>query len=55
VDREMREFIENEADRLGVTPTEFMRRLLEVYQESRAGNAPCDYCGEPVVIELTYT
>lgn len=55
VDRPTREFIENEADRLGVTPTELMRRLIETYRESRSGNAPCEHCGEPVIIELTYS
>jgi aspartate carbamoyltransferase regulatory subunit len=51
----MREFIEQESERLGVTTSEFVRRLFEVYRESRAGNARCDYCEEPVNIELTYT
>jgi len=55
VDRPMREFIEQESERLGVTTSEFVRRLFEVYRESRAGNARCDYCEEPVNIELTYT
>lgn len=55
VDQPMREFVENEADRLGVTPSEFLRRVLLVYRESRAENTPCDHCGQPVVIELTYS
>jgi len=50
----MREFVESEADRLGVTPAEFLRRVLMVYRESRSENTPCDHCGKPVVIELTY-
>lgn len=51
----MREFVENESDRLGMTPSELLRRLLLVYRQSRAENTACDHCGEPVVIELTYT
>jgi len=50
----MREFIEDEAERLGMTVSEFLRRLLIMYRESRAENTPCDHCGQPVVIELTY-
>lgn len=52
VDQPMREFVETEAGRLGVSRAEFVRRLLELYRESRAGNTPCDSCGEPVEIEL---
>jgi hypothetical protein len=54
VDRPMREFVENESDRLGVTPTEFMRRLLELYRDSRSGETACEHCGEPVEIDLNY-
>lgn len=54
VDRAMREFVEDEAERLGMTVSEFLRRLLLVYRESRAENTPCDHCGQPVVMELTY-
>jgi hypothetical protein len=51
----MREFVKNESDRLGITPSEFLRRLLLIYRESCAENTPCDHCGEPVVIELSYS
>jgi len=54
VDKPTREFVEDEAARLGVSKTEFLRRLLETYRESRAGSTPCEHCGEPVVIELSY-
>lgn len=54
VDQLMREFVEDESERLGITPSEFLRRVLLVYRESRAENTPCDHCGQPVVIELTY-
>ena len=55
VDQPMRSFVEDECDRLGVTTSEFLRRVLLVYRESRAENTPCDHCGEPVVIELSYS
>lgn len=55
VDRPMREFIEQEADRLGVTPSEFLRRLFIVYRMSRAGEMACERCGHEQVIELTYS
>lgn len=54
VDRAMREFVDGEAERLGMTVSEFLRRLLIMYRESRAENTPCDHCGQPVVMELTY-
>ena len=54
VDRSMREFVEHESDRLGVTPAEFVRRVLLLYRQSRAEETACDHCGEPVVMELTY-
>ena len=55
MDESMRVFVEKESDRLGVSVSEFLRRLLIVYRESRAENTPCDHCGESVVIELTYS
>jgi len=54
VDQPMREFVEAEADRLGITVSEFLRRLLLVYRESQAENTPCEHCGQPVSIELSY-
>lgn len=54
VDREMREFVESEADRLGMSLSEFFRRLLMVYRMSRANEMECERCGHEQVIELTY-
>jgi hypothetical protein len=48
----MREFVDRESERLAVSKSELLRRLLLAYQASRAGNASCDHCGEQVVIEL---
>lgn len=53
VDQPMRQFIEDEAGRLGVSRSEMLRRVLIVYRESRKENMACDHCGQPAVIELT--
>jgi uncharacterized protein (UPF0212 family) len=50
----MREFIEEEADRLGVSVSELLRRLFLAYRESQAGNASCEHCGERQEIDLRY-
>lgn len=55
VDQPMREFVEREADELGMSHSEFLRRLLLVYRQSRAGNTPCEHCGNATVIDLTYS
>jgi hypothetical protein len=55
VDRPMREFIEDEAERLGITTSEFLRRLLVVHRRSRAGEAACEHCGENIEIPLGYS
>lgn len=51
-DQSMREFVQAEADRLGVTPAEFLRRLLELYRESRRESIECPNCGETVKMDL---
>lgn len=48
----MREFIEDEADRLGVTRSELLRRLFDVYLASQEGRIECEHCGEIEVINL---
>jgi hypothetical protein len=52
VDGEMKEYIEGEADRLGVTKAEFHRRLLDLYRESRRENVECPHCAEKVKFDL---
>lgn len=51
-DKAMQEFVDSEADRLGVNRSEFFRRLLEDYRESRRENLHCPHCGEAVVFDL---
>lgn len=48
----MKEYIESEADRLGVNKSEFHRRLLELYRESRRENVDCPHCGDIVKFDL---
>jgi hypothetical protein len=52
VDRDMREFADSQADRLGVNRAEFLRRLLELYRASRREEIACPHCGETVVFGL---
>lgn len=51
-DRQMAEFVESEADRLGVTKSEFHRRLLEFYRGSRRENQDCPHCDDTIVVDL---
>jgi negative regulator of replication initiation len=53
VDEEMRNFLDDEADRLGVTNAELHRRFLNFYQESRETEPNCPHCGDLITIELT--
>jgi len=48
----MAEFVESEAERLGVTKAEFHRRLLEFYRESRRETKDCPHCENTVVVDL---
>ncbi len=52
VDQSMREFINEEAARLGVTNAELHRRLLDFYRESREQEPKCPHCGEPITLTL---
>lgn len=52
VDREMLEFVDSQAEQLGVNRSEFMRRLLELYRESRREDVDCPHCGDAVVLDL---
>jgi len=52
VDSSMREFLEAEADRLGVTKAEMHRRLLDHYRESRESETPCPHCHEDINVRL---
>jgi len=53
VDREMLDYIDDQADRLGVNRAEFLRRLLEDYRKSRRENLNCPHCEEAVVLNLS--
>jgi hypothetical protein len=52
IDKQMLDYIDAEADRLGVSRAEFLRRLLELYQSSRRENEACPECGTSVVFDL---
>lgn len=53
VDRPMKEFVESECERLGVSRSEFHRRLLDVYRESRRENVDCPHCDDTIMMDLT--
>jgi hypothetical protein len=51
VDAEMRDRLENEAERIGVYRSEVIRRLLDTYAESADGELNCPNCGCELHIE----
>jgi hypothetical protein len=51
VDREMRELLDEEAERLGVYRSEAVRRVLDHYAEAREGSA-CPHCGQELHVQL---
>lgn len=54
VDRPTYKFVEDEAARLGVSKTEFVRRLFDCYRMSRNGEMECEHCSGAVAMELEY-
>lgn len=52
VDREMLEFLDGEADRLGITRAELMRRVFDLYRESRRETVDCPHCAETVKMDV---
>lgn len=53
VDGETRQWVESRAAAAGATPTEFLRRLLDVYHASADGRLSCSHCKNAV--DLTET
>lgn len=52
VDREMQRFLQSEADRLGVSQAEAMRRVFTLYRQSRREETDCPHCGETVKMDV---
>lgn len=52
VDQSMQDFLDDEADRLGVSKAEVLRRLLDFYKESREDDPNCPHCGDEITIDL---
>ena len=44
VDGETRRWVEERAEESGVTPTELVRRLIDLYRVSREDELTCPYC-----------
>ena len=53
VDSAMKEFLDEEANRLGVSKAELQRRLLEFYRAGIEDETPCPNCGSAIEIPLT--
>jgi hypothetical protein len=51
VDESMRDFVDAEASRCGVTRAEIIRRVLDDYRASRADQLKCPECGETLHID----
>jgi hypothetical protein len=52
VDKGMQEFLDAEAERLGVNRAELVRRLFDSYRESRREQMECPHCEETIVLSL---
>jgi len=52
IDQPMRDFLDEEAERLGVTRAELVRRVLDFYRESRESETNCPHCGNDITIPL---
>ena len=48
----MQEFLDAEAERLGVNRAELVRRLFDAYRESRREQMDCPHCGETITLSL---
>lgn len=51
VDQSMKEFLDSEADRCGVTRSELIRRVFDDFRDSHRENLNCPSCGQPMVID----
>jgi negative regulator of replication initiation len=52
IDKQMLDYIDAESERLGVSRAEFLRRLLELYRDSRREQVDCPECDSSVVFDL---
>lgn len=51
VDRQMKQFLDEEADRCGVTRAELIRRVFDDYKASRDEDLECPNCEQTIVFE----
>lgn len=52
VDRETLDFLDREAERLGVSRAELFRRLIDQYREASTTGLRCPYCANDLRMEL---
>lgn len=51
IDAEMRDLLDDDAERLGVYRSEVARQAFDVYRELRYAQFGCPHCGEPIQVE----
>lgn len=51
VDGGTRRWVEQRAESSGVTVTEFLRRLIDLYKVSREDELTCPYCDRPLHLD----
>lgn len=51
-DRRTAKFVRDESNRLGISKSELIRRLIAHYEESRLGEHHCPNCGQELNISL---
>ena len=51
-DRDTVEYLNSEAERLGVSRAEFLRRVFSLYRESRREQVSCPHCEETVKMDV---
>jgi hypothetical protein len=52
IDAEMRDFLDDDAERFGVYRAEVAREAFDVYRKLRCAQFGCPHCGQPIQIEL---
>jgi hypothetical protein len=51
-DREMRNYIEHRAEELGVSKTEFVRRIFDTHRAIVEGPTKCPDCGAELEVDM---
>ena len=52
VDHEMHEFLEAESRQFGMSRSELLRNIFDMYRESRREQLSCPHCSDAVVMDV---